>query len=152
MKPVEQRQLASETTVGDCWRCCLASILELDYEDVPHFVEMEDAGEVSSYWNATIEWLRPRGFAIAQFGLWGDDRPYLAWGSHGPLTVRDEQGEHELKYAFSAPGHWIAGVKSPRIDGLHAVVMSGSSVAFDPHPQRAMGHRGFRDATVLVAA
>jgi hypothetical protein len=145
MIPVEQRQLyvPGEST-GDCWKCCIASILELPYEDVPHFVEQEERGEVASYWNETLAFLRPRGFTFARFGLWGDERPFLLWGSQ------------MIRYAFHAPGHWIASVESPRKtpEGehiSHVVVMNGDKIVFDPHPQRDDGHRGFTEAYLLVA-
>ena len=146
MIPVEQRKLyvAGEQT-GDCWKCCLASILELDYDDVPHFVEQEERGEADSWWNATQQWLRPRGFVLAQFGLWGDEHPFLMFGSE------------QIRFHFTAPGHWLAGVTSPRTtpEGehiSHVVVMSGSEVAWDPHPLREQGHLGFTQAFLLVAA
>lgn len=36
MKPV--MQLVVDKGKGDCWRCCIASILELPAEAVPNFV------------------------------------------------------------------------------------------------------------------
>lgn len=140
--PVAQRQLyVAGEQAGDCWKCCLASILELPYEDVPHFIEV--AGD--EWWNATLEWMRPRGFTIARFGLWGQSEPKLIFGSR------------KIGYHFSSPGHWIGGVTSPRVDADgnnigHVVVMSGSAVVFDPHPERDKGHGGFDEAFLLVAA
>lgn len=144
MIPVEQRQLyAVGQAPGDCWKCCIASILELDYDDVPHFVQLEDDGDVDSWWNATQAFLRLRGCVLARFGLWGGEAPMLLFGSK------------QIRYHFSAPGHWIAGVVSPRMtpegENLsHAVVMSGSQVAWDPHPYRDEGHLGFTEAYLLV--
>jgi hypothetical protein len=152
--PVEQRQLfVPDESTGDCWKCCIASVLELPYEDVPHFAEMEEAGTVQSYWNTTQEFLRPRGFLLAHFGLWGDERPYLTWGGQKPAVAPDGRDIH---YAFSVPGHWIAGVVSPRTDENgenigHVVVMNGSEITWDPHPHRDEGHLGFTDAYLLVA-
>lgn len=145
MIPVEQRQLyVPDESTGDCWKCCIASILELPYEDVPHFVEQEERGEVESWWNETIGFLRPRGLTMATFGLWGDERPFLLFGSE------------PIRYAFHAPGHWLASVVSPRTAPggehiSHVVVMNGDRIVFDPHPQRDDGHRGFTEAYLLVA-
>jgi hypothetical protein len=145
MIEIEQRQLfnAELGHRGDCWKVCLASILELGYEDIPHFVQLEEDGEIPSHWNATIEFLRPHGLTIAQFGLWGDETPYLMFGNE------------KIRYHFHAPGHWIAGVVSKRTypDGehiSHAVVMEGDKLAWDPHPLRADGHLGFTRAYLLV--
>lgn len=144
MIPVEQRKLyvPGEQT-GDCWKCCIASILELPYEDVPHFVE-EAERDFSSYWNATQEWLRARGFVLATFWLRGLDKPLL--------NIHDRE---DIDYHFSAPGHWIGAVVSPRKtpEGeniSHVVVMNGSEIAFDPHPARDDGHLGFTEAFLLV--
>lgn len=145
MIPIEQRQLyIAEKQSGDCWKCCLASILELSYEDVPHFVE-EGEREYTSWWNATQAWLREQGYVIATFCLRGKDRPLL--------SINDRE---DIDYHFSAPGHWMAGVTSPRMtpEGeniSHVVVMNGSSVVWDPHPLRDQGHLGFTEAFLLVA-
>jgi hypothetical protein len=144
--PVEQRELfdAEAGTVGDCWRCCIASILELPYEAVPHFVANEVRGESDSYWNDTQEFLREQRFVLASFALWGTNTPFLRFGIEEP------------RFHFTAPGHWIAAVKSPRFiedgePGSHVVVMNGSSIVYDPHPQRDDGHLGFTDAYLLVS-
>lgn len=144
MKPVEQRQLHKADQVGDCWKVCIASILELDYDDVPHFYEQEENGEVDSGWNATQTFLRGRDFVLASFELMGM-RPFLKF--------RDI----ESRYLFTCPGHWIASVRSPRKHAVtgeeiaHAVVMHGGDIAFDPHPRRDQGHIGFENAYPLVA-
>src|SRR5438270_13938396 len=119
MKPIEQREPydAEQGLTGDCWKCCLASILELPYEAVPHFVQLQEDGEIESYWNASLAFLRERGLTLTRFGLWGKENPYLLHGSK------------RIRYFFSAPGHWIASVHSPRYDGEHVVVMRGSSIA-----------------------
>lgn len=41
MKPVDQQCLIENGEIGDCVRACTASILELESEQVPHFVEDE---------------------------------------------------------------------------------------------------------------
>ena len=146
MIPVEQRQLyVPDVSVGDCWKCCIASILELDYDDVPHFYELEARGEIESGWNATQDFLRERGLAMATFALWGAKSPRLQFGTR------------RIGYHFTAPGHWIAGVESPRKtpegDHLsHVVVMRGSYLVWDPHPARDEGHNGFTEAFLLVTA
>lgn len=37
MKKVYQRII--DPKKGDCFKCCIASLLELDYDEVPNFVE-----------------------------------------------------------------------------------------------------------------
>jgi hypothetical protein len=135
--PVEQRILydpANPAVRGDCWKCCIASILNLDYDNVPHFVQDWKDSAGYSWWEATVAWLTPRGFNIAWFPLAGGTRPRLC---QGPL--------------FEPAGHWIAKVTSARGND-HAVVMRGDQIAWDPHPDRGLAHNGFLEAHLLVAA
>lgn len=128
MKPVEQRG------DSDCLVACLASILELPYEDVPQEIADEDKQH-----NAMVRFLKEHGYLTWTLGLHGETEPFLMFGNEKPA------------YHIWPTGYWIAGVGSPRIeDGEHAVVMRGGAIAWDPHPQRAMGHRGFQSATILM--
>lgn len=54
---VDQTQFGSPH--GDCFRACIASVLELELEDVPHFCD----GNNSRWLLDLEEWLRPRGLA-----------------------------------------------------------------------------------------
>ena len=132
MVPVEQREFFDEDTDsrGDCLKCCLASLLELDYEDVPHFAAMGDR-----WWTEWTNWLADRGWLLAS-AHWSTD----------PLDKTKLTGWTE--------GYWLAGVKSlrQRKDGTHInhmVVMCGGELVWDPHPARADGHLGFNDGYVL---
>lgn len=159
MIPVEQRDLTDEARgrVGDCWPCCIASILELPYEAVPNFFQMEQDGEIPSGWNAAMEFLRAeRGLTLWRFSIWGDDSPRLVFGNE------------RIDYHFLIPGYWIASVLSPRVrepcepcdacgglgwqPGRHAVVMRANDIVWDPHPQREQGHLGFVEAEVFTLA
>lgn len=133
MKPVEQRG------DSDCLVACLASILEVPYEEVPQEIAVFETQH-----NAMVAFLKARGLLTWTTGLWGTDTPFLKWGSQ------------QIEWHFYPTGYWIAGVLSPRIvdengePGEHAVVMRGSKIAFDPHPRRDMGHLGFHSATVIM--
>lgn len=56
MKPVRQlyRHDPANGVYGDCWRACIASVLELPIEDVPHEVMISDPS--SSPTQRTIAW------------------------------------------------------------------------------------------------
>lgn len=128
MKPVEQRG------DSDCLVACLASILDLDYEDIP-----QEIADHEKQLNAMVDFLKPRGYLVWTFALHGDEWPQLMFGNE------------RIGYHIHPIGYWIAGVGSPRIkDGEHAVVMRSANLVWDPHPLRAMGHRGFRSATILM--
>lgn len=159
MIPVEQRELFDAETGrrGDCLKCCLASLLELDYADVPHFAAMGDAWH--SEW---MGWMHARGWAVSQWSC--------------------PSGPNERPSSWREPGYWLGVVKSPRMPkpcepcggqgwvldsddgqecpycgatgttyGTHMVVMEGGEIAWDPHPKRADGHMGFVEGYVLVA-
>lgn len=142
---------------GDCLKCALASILELDYDDVPHFAAMGTSW-ATEMWN----WLAARNLKL--------------------LTVwTGTPGQHMTPALVPSDGYWLAGVVSRRVEnacgacepddpgfmrdgglctfcrgwgkckGAHVVVMKGHEVAWDPHPLRDLGHAGFVEAQVLVA-
>ena len=62
MKPVNQTKLHSETVNGNCLAAALASILEIDIDDVPEFEDMGDnwGGELA-------DWLDSIGFYIMEW-------------------------------------------------------------------------------------
>lgn len=94
---------------GDCMRACVATILELPLDEVPHFVQYVEhpAGTDPHLW-----WWALLGFC----------------GAHGwHVRYVDED----------PPGGWclIAG-KSPR-GHQHVVVGFDGAMVHDPHPSRA---------------
>lgn len=109
MIPIDQREVDAE--VGDCFKCCVASILELPYEAVPHFVKADRWYGVP-WFHAFWDFLRPMGLDSHCFdgGNWGPDDPEFA----------------------------IVSGKSPRFNCYHAVVYQrGRGLVYDPHPSRA---------------
>lgn len=136
MKPV----LQTITTVdpakgifGDCFRACIASILELPLDDVPHFVQIgltphpDDPQPLaegnSDWWYYLRDWLRPRGLIYFDIPA-GEDAPDAL---------------------ISALGyHTITGL-SPRGDWQHVVVGRGGEIVHDPHPEGG----GLRDRRLI---
>ena len=49
------------TDRGDCLRAAIASVLELDPETIPHFVDDEEHGG-PYWWDSMTEWLVTRGW------------------------------------------------------------------------------------------
>lgn len=122
MKPVAQRY------DYDCMRACLASIFECDYEEAPELT-LAFKKPVKHWLSLYNKWLYDRGFEV-QF-------------------LECQNLPKESPWNFNT--YWIAGVKSPRRDSSHAVVMLGDQIVWDPcvddHPGE---HRGFLDADVFI--
>lgn len=91
-------------TRGNCWQTCIASVLDLPLETVPHFVDIDEQGG-EDWWFHTIRWLRERGLEL--------------YVSEDHLDT----GEYYL----------VTG-KSPRGDFHHVVVYKDGKLAHDPHP------------------
>jgi hypothetical protein len=115
MRPIKQRNRhdPANGVYGDCHRACVASILELRYEDVPHFADGENDGKFAQ---------RERAF-FARHGLVPITMAYS-----GEATF--EQIMLTLK--TQAPGVYaIMGGRSPR--GFnHSVIVLDGEIVHDP--------------------
>lgn len=94
--------------MGNCWQTCIASLLGLPLDQVPHFVqEHESMTEVE---DATQAWLAGRGLAMVRVGI--------MWLDQHPDQLSMLEG------------------RSPR-DVAHVVIGRGIETLHDPHPSRA---------------
>jgi hypothetical protein len=131
---VEQDELADYTVDppvrGNCLAACVASIFEVPLDDLALIYDNRTLGF----------WLRGAQPALTyrhqDHGRLGED---LVWRA-APVALGSVMPDVSTLRAL-----WIATVKSPRIEatedniGLHAVVMRGREVAWDPHPARSDG-------------
>lgn len=102
MKPVESKK------IGDCWRACLATILDLEYEDVPFLGTIE---------KPDLEWYEKSMAFLNQLGL-------------GYMEIQPNHESNQKLQGY----HLIIG-DSPRIPNMkHAVVARDGIVVYDPHP------------------
>lgn len=99
---------------GDCFRCCVATLLDLPAADVPHFCDDMD----STWMPRLLEWLRPQGLFYVMISSF---EPWMLPPGTRPLV--------------------IVGGKSPRGAWGHVVVgqvdRDGWKLIHDPHPSRA---------------
>lgn len=107
MKPVNQNLFRDESEHGNCVPACIASILELPLEAVPHFASVHGP----YFMKQMRKWFEDQGMGLC----------YLNGGGN----------------VFFSAAHSIATGKSPRGDFLHSVVWKGRQMAHDPHPSRA---------------
>jgi len=86
---------------GDCWRACVATIIETPSHDVPNFVNI--AGD--DFLESTRQWLVERGWAIfaRSYGAkgWSFDKLVTWLGGAGPgvaliVTGRSTDMEHAV--------------------------------------------------------
>lgn len=105
MKPVDQTRFG--VPEGNCFAACVASLLELPLEQVPHF---PDHG--ADWYSAFRDWLRARRLYPVCFEV-----------------KRPEDGRPDGMHILSG--------KSPRGEFLHSVVAKGAYIVHDPHPSRA---------------
>ncbi|HQS18813.1 phosphoadenosine phosphosulfate reductase family protein [Reyranella sp.] len=85
MKPVKQRYGSSDSKLefGDCLRACIASVLELPLDDVPHFTwgaMAERHATVREAWGSLRMWLRARNIGLLTYDIPCSTLPEaLAW-------------------------------------------------------------------------
>lgn len=118
----EQDESQSEPP-GDCWTCCLATILQLPYEDVPNEMDHWKPGMTPMqswrpYMLEVHDWLANRGLMLVEV--------------HGQVLRYSGPQKMFNRFASIAAG---PSPRNPKV--LHAVVCLGNQLAFDPHPSDA---------------
>lgn len=111
MKPVDQILFCENGDRGDCQRACIASLLELDIADVPHFNEEDDAVLFHKSLNRFL-----RNYGLIHIETSPVNFSQVALKEHAPCY------------------HMIYG-ESPR-GNYHAVVALDGVIVHDPHPSR----------------
>ena len=112
MQPVTQRIISPVN--GDCLRCCVASLLEIDYDDVPNFIEYGRSKWYEQFW----KFLNSKGFDL-----------------HG---VSSHQATKPDIHSFEGVDGYIitAGPSLRYKESTHAVIYKDGKLAHDPHPSR----------------
>lgn len=104
---------------GDCWRCCIAAIMGVPAESVPHFLQQEI--DAKTNWKCcdelTQEWLNKQGFILARVA------GYLCFDYL-------ENSVFPVIKCGPTP-------RSQKMHQHHAVVFVGNEMVYDPHPSNA---------------
>jgi len=111
-----------QRTDSDCLRCCLASLLCLEYEDVPDFVK-----EYNDWYQALCDWARDQGYMTLQF--------------HAIM-------DGEILQHHNSDALWIATGPAQRGHN-HAVLFRGSKLIHDPHSSKA-GLESITSAIIFI--
>lgn len=95
MKPVDQQHFYQEEPrkYGDCYRACVASILELPLTEVPHFLEQAD-GKVYKFYTLVEDFLALRGYEPIYHQRPHEGKFYIASG----VSPRNPQIHHAVVY------------------------------------------------------
>lgn len=102
-------------TPGDCWRCCIAAVLQIPAADVPHFVEHNGG---LHYESETQSWLAERGCTLVRAKLMRLQFPRIYGQPFLPLPV-----------ITCGPTP-----RSRKLGDQHAVVYFEGQMVYDPHP------------------
>jgi len=115
MRPVKQkfRHRPEDGVYGDCHRAAMASVLELDLDDVPHFFDKGVSGEEGE--EAVRLFLGRHGLRAVSFALHGDLDGVLAF-------MQRINGDDVV---------WFLGGRSASACN-HTVVCRGSAIVHDP--------------------
>ncbi|MCK4785640.1 MAG: hypothetical protein KAV87_17935 [Desulfobacteraceae bacterium] len=123
MKPVKQLICKGEDH-GDCFRACVASILELAILAVPNFAEQSQSDD--EFWELNNRWAARKGYKYVTIYL-------------------EKSNRHIIKDILC-----IASGKSPRRkDRSHAIVWLNSKI-HDPHPSNDFLAEEPTEFTMLV--
>jgi hypothetical protein len=85
MKPVRQTQLSDHArgVRGNCLRAAIASLLELEIEDVPAFEELSDG----AWFPALLDFLRERGYGFDQMDATDEPTGYVIACGDSPRGI-----------------------------------------------------------------
>lgn len=110
MKPVDQTILhdPENNVYGDCQRACIASLLELEISDVPHFFE---SGNDEEFNRSLNEYLSTKGFIHLELKFVDNEFPVKIPCYH-MIYGQTDRGFH------------------------HAVIGLNGEVAYDPNPAK----------------
>jgi hypothetical protein len=140
MKKIYQR--IDDPRHGDCFKCAIASLLDLEYEEVPHFIEMGDNWVVE-----TQNFFAKHGYNWTGRMLYNPRMVFLenpTWNLYENLWPFEECTFSAIKPEYGINGLFLAGVYSPKyttpsehpVSHLHSVLCDiDFNIVFDPNPE-----------------
>jgi hypothetical protein len=122
-------EAGEDVTPGDCWRACLASLLEVPRDDVPHFIDLyptegEEPHELGPrWWRESVRWVQQQrpGWTLA---AWDRPEPWT------PMYSDEYDGREPLPMRVVLTG------PSPRGAWNHSVLVDAQTgeLEHDPFP------------------
>jgi hypothetical protein len=138
---VQQIVNANTRPRGDCFKACVASVLERPLAEVPHFVDLQE--DVGYYWlDLTNGWLRNQGYPFTLvYRRWANEKQPSLW-------YVKRKGRQWTRWGLAIPGFWIMTVESKNFkDAHHNIVARDDRIVWDPSPrfgQPAYDNRPYR--------
>lgn len=141
MKKVYQRIL--DPNRGDCFKCAICSILELDYDSVPNFIELTGKGE---WFIQAAKVFEQHGYELSVDTLWNPNVHFLenpTQNCFGEVNVEKAYTLSALRPEDGIDGLFLASVYSPKYTNpeehpmmhLHSVLCDiNFNIVFDPNP------------------
>lgn len=164
MKKIYQR--IDDPRHGDCYKCCIASILDLEYEEVPHFIEMGDNWLLEAQ-----KFFKEHGYDYSGKELFNPNVVYLEnpqANLFGDIKSNPNYTFDAIKPEFGINGVFMAGIYSPKytsanehpIEHLHSVLCDiNFNILFDPQPEyenvknypysKLIGYNGIRTIDII---
>jgi hypothetical protein len=153
MTPIDQVHGALiDGELGDCWRACIASIVELSAAEVPHFAEEFGIEHMTA---ATASWLRARGLTFRYVHIAGRELETLALDDDGVLRApyrrcSEPLPDYLVVTGFSGTRHSVVVETAPYRAWVEQGQPGGRPpVAHDPNPTRS-GIDGVYNAWAIV--
>lgn len=141
MKKIYQR--IHDPRRGDCYKCAIASILDLEYEEVPHFVV--DFGD--DWLVEAQKFFKKHGYEYSGKELYNPRVAFLenpTWNVWENLWPLEELTFNALTQDMGINGLFLASVYSPKYTSpsehptshLHSVLCDiDFNIVFDPEPE-----------------
>lgn len=123
---------------GNCYPAVIASILEMEVEDVFQVQEYYD-----EYWKGPLDdWLQERGWKIKgadDFKAFHQDlwlRQFIDTEGRNPDGLPGEQWREIMRDELSDKYYFVAGTSPRNPDINHIVIYQNGKMVHDPHPDQ----------------
>lgn len=164
MKKIYQR--IDDPKHGDCYKCAIASILDLEYDEVPHFIEFGDDWLLEAQ-----KFFKEHGYNYSGKELYNPRVAFLedpTWNVWENVWLENEYTFNALTPDMGINGLFLASVYSPKYTTpnerptahLHSVLCDiDFNIVFDPQPNyekvknypysRLIDYNGIRSIDVI---
>ena len=122
------KEESANAPVGNCFQCCIAAMLQIPAEEVPHFALQAQQNNRSAS-TIAAKWLAERGYwfvTVDGSAHWG------GLSSAAYLYRYADDNVPDMPMICGGPT-----VRSKTWRFTHVVIMAGEKLLYDPHPSEA---------------